>query len=180
MTATVPPPAQHVTISGGRKWSRLSRAAFGLALGALSIALQRVLVPLLGADSYQLLLSAVAVGVMYAGVWAGASALLVTGSAKLLLFLPEESSPHLSDVGLPIRFGLFICLGLLICWLGQKLHVSRRKLRVLTGMLPICAWCKKVRDEKHQWQPLEVYIHDHSEADFTHGMCPDCARDLVN
>jgi K+-sensing histidine kinase KdpD len=180
MTTPAPPLFRYVTVSSSPERSRLSCAAYGLVLGALSVALQRLLAPFLGPDSYQLLLSAVAVGVMYAGVWAGASALLVTGLAKLILFLPAESSLHLSDVRLLLRFGLFLSLGLLICWLGQKLHASRRKLRVLSGLLPICAWCKRVRDEKEQWQPLQSYIHDHSEADFTHGMCPDCARELVN
>jgi K+-sensing histidine kinase KdpD len=180
MTATAPQRAQYVTISTGREWPRLSCFGFGLGLAAASVALQKIFAPLLGPDSYQLLLSAVAVSVMYAGVRAGASALLVTGLAKLFLFLPAESSLHLSDFRLLLRFGLFLCLGLLICWLGQKLHASRRKLRVLSGLLPICAWCKRVRDEQDQWQQLEAYIHDHSEADFTHGLCPDCARKMVN
>jgi len=171
MTTLEPPRAHYVTISTGREWSRPLCIAFGLALGALSVALQRVLAPWVAPDSYQLLLSAVAIGVMFAGVWAGAVALLVSSLAKLFLFLPQE--------GL-LRFGLFLCLGLLICWLGQKMHASRREVRLLSGLLPICAWCKRVRDERDQWQPLEAYIHDHSEANFTHGMCPDCARDLVN
>jgi K+-sensing histidine kinase KdpD len=180
MTAPSPRRSHYVTVSTRPERSRLTCAAFGLALGASSVALQRALVPFLGPDSYQLLLSAVAVGVMYAGVWAGASALLVSGLAKLFWFLPAESSLHLSDARLLLRFGLFLALGLLICWLGQKLHSSRQRLRVLSGLLPICAWCKRVRDESEHWQPLESYIHDHSEAQFTHGMCPDCARELVN
>ncbi|MGO4884571.1 MAG: DUF4118 domain-containing protein [Bryobacteraceae bacterium] len=160
--------------------SKAWAVGLGLALGAASVALQRILAPVLGPDSYQLLLSAVAIGVMYAGIRAGVSALLVTGLAKLLLFLPRESSLHLSDIRLLVRFGFFLVLGLLICWLGQKLHASQRKLRVMSGLLPICAWCKRIRDEKDQWQQLESYISDHSEADFTHGMCPDCARRLSN
>ncbi|MGA2581513.1 MAG: DUF4118 domain-containing protein [Bryobacteraceae bacterium] len=167
-------------VSGARERSKLSCAANGLLLGALSVALQKLLAPLVAPDSYQLLLSAVAISVMYAGVWAGASALLVTGLAKWFLFLAAESSLHLFAIGLLLRFALFICLGLLICWLGQKLHASQRKMKVLSGLLPVCAWCKRVRDEQGEWQMLEAYIHDHSEADFTHGMCPDCARELVN
>ena len=178
--ATASQRSRHVTIAGGPEHSTLWCIVYGLALGLLGVALQKALAPLLGPDSYQLLLSAVAISVMYAGVWAGASALIVTGLAKLFVFLPEESALHLSDFRLLIRFGLFVCLGLLICWLGVKLQASRRKLRVLSGLLPICAWCKRVRDEKGQWQPVEAYIHDHSEADFTHGMCPDCAREMVN
>lgn len=45
-------------------------------------------------------------------------------------------------------------------------------------MIPICAKCKKVRTDQGYWQILEAFIREHSEADFTHGLCPDCARQL--
>ncbi len=48
------------------------------------------------------------------------------------------------------------------------------KVRMLSGLLPICASCKKIRDEQDQWQHLETYIRQRSSVDFTHGMCPDC------
>ncbi len=47
--------------------------------------------------------------------------------------------------------------------------------RVLTGLLPICAACKSIRDEQGHWRPMETYISEHSEARFSHGMCPACA-----
>ena len=50
------------------------------------------------------------------------------------------------------------------------------RVKMLSGLLPICAWCKKIRDEQGAWSPLETYISLHSEADFTHGMCPDCLQ----
>lgn len=158
----------------------MSSIAVGVALAAVSVALQELLSPLLGPDSYQLLLSAVAISAMYAGVRAGAGALFLTSAIKLFIFLPQESSLHLSDLRLLVRFGLFLCLGLLICWLGVKLQASQRKVRVLSGLLPICAWCKRIRNDQDHWEQLELYIQEHSEAGFTHGMCPDCARDLVN
>jgi hypothetical protein len=108
-----------------------------------SALLSRSCWPVLGPDSHQLLLGAGAIAGMYAGLRAGAAALPITGAAKLFLFLPQKSSLHLSDARLLVRFGLFVCLGLLICRLGQKLHASQRKVRVLSGLLPICAWCKK-------------------------------------
>ncbi|MBW6486369.1 MAG: hypothetical protein K0B01_09495 [Syntrophobacterales bacterium] len=46
----------------------------------------------------------------------------------------------------------------------------------MSGMLPICSYCKKIRDDKGYWNQLEAYIHDHSEAQFSHGICPECAR----
>lgn len=50
--------------------------------------------------------------------------------------------------------------------------------RVLRGMLPICSSCKKIRDDEGYWTQMEAYIRDHSEAEFTHGLCPDCAQKL--
>jgi len=52
------------------------------------------------------------------------------------------------------------------------------KVRMLSGLLPICASCKKIRDEQDQWQHLETYIRQRSSADFTHGLCPECLRTL--
>ena len=51
---------------------------------------------------------------------------------------------------------------------------ARREVRNLSGLLPICSHCKKIRDDKDEWQVLEQYIAGHSEADFSHGLCPDC------
>lgn len=48
------------------------------------------------------------------------------------------------------------------------------EVKVLRGMLPICAWCKKVRNDKGYWTQLESYISTHSEATFSHGICPEC------
>lgn len=52
------------------------------------------------------------------------------------------------------------------------------ELRILRGFLPICASCKKIRDDKGNWTQLEGYIIDHSEVEFTHSICPDCAEKL--
>ena len=49
----------------------------------------------------------------------------------------------------------------------------------LRGILPICASCKQIRDERGAWQPVEVYIRDRSEADFTHGLCPSCVGEYA-
>ena len=49
---------------------------------------------------------------------------------------------------------------------------------MLSGLLPICAACKNVRDDRGYWNRIEVYIREHSEAEFTHGLCPACLRKL--
>jgi PAS domain S-box-containing protein len=52
------------------------------------------------------------------------------------------------------------------------------KVKTLKGLLPMCANCQKIRDDQGYWQRVEKYISDHTEADFTHGICPECARKL--
>jgi PAS domain S-box-containing protein len=59
-----------------------------------------------------------------------------------------------------------------------ELRDALSKVRTLSGMLPICASCKKIRNDKGYWEQIETYVRDRSEADFTHGMCPDCAKKL--
>jgi hypothetical protein len=60
--------------------------------------------------------------------------------------------------------------------LNADLQAALAEVKQLSGLLPICAWCKRIRDEAGSWEPIESYISVHSEADFTHGICPDCAR----
>lgn len=57
-----------------------------------------------------------------------------------------------------------------------KLKAAEENIKVLRGMLPICSICKKVRDDKGYWTQIEQYIRDHSEAEFTHSLCADCAK----
>lgn len=53
---------------------------------------------------------------------------------------------------------------------------AEAEVRVLKGLLPICGTCKRIRDQAGQWEQLEVYIKHHSEAEFTHGLCPECVQ----
>ncbi|MEW6221019.1 MAG: response regulator [Thermodesulfobacteriota bacterium] len=59
-----------------------------------------------------------------------------------------------------------------------ELRAALAKVKLLSGLLPICASCKRIRDDQGYWQQIECYIRDHSEADFSHGICPDCVRKL--
>jgi hypothetical protein len=60
----------------------------------------------------------------------------------------------------------------------ESLQDSLAKIKTLSGMLPICASCKKIRDDKGYWNQIETYIGEHSEAEFSHGICPECAKKL--
>jgi len=60
----------------------------------------------------------------------------------------------------------------------NELKMKENEVKVLKGFLPICASCKKIRDDEGYWHQIESYIKDHSEAEFSHGICPKCAKKL--
>ncbi|MDY6857377.1 MAG: response regulator [Thermodesulfobacteriota bacterium] len=62
--------------------------------------------------------------------------------------------------------------------LNKELKLALDEVKRLRGILPICANCKKIRDDQGYWQQIETYIREHSEADFSHGICPDCLKKL--
>jgi hypothetical protein len=100
--------------------------------------------------------------------------------------------------GLPLLLGAAVLvLAMLIAWLVHQLHGARdessaireeltttlaeleharHELRSLSGLLPMCAWCKKIRDDAGYWQQLEGYIQSHTDVEFSHSMCPDCTE----
>ena len=57
-----------------------------------------------------------------------------------------------------------------------ELHLALNEIKTLRGIIPICASCKKIRDDNGFWQQVEVYVCNHSEAMFSHGCCPECAE----
>jgi len=110
----------------------------------------------------------------------------------------EALSPRLAlrRLGKPLLLGLGACfLLVMLGWILSlrrlvrlrtadlqatvaHLEAARDEVKQLSGLLPICAHCKKIRDEGGAWSPMEVYITARSEAAFTHGICPDCAQAL--
>ena len=58
------------------------------------------------------------------------------------------------------------------------LNDALSKVKLLSGLLPICSSCKKIRNDEGYWEQMELYVRNHSEAEFSHGICPDCAEKL--
>jgi len=84
---------------------------------------------------------------------------------------------------------LFACLTLAASWLlhrawtrqqaaQARLEALFAEVKTLGGMLPICSHCKKIRDDKGYWNQIEAYLNEHTDAEFTHGICPDCAKEV--
>ena len=60
----------------------------------------------------------------------------------------------------------------------EALQTAFDDIRTLRGFIPICSSCKKIRDDQGYWSQVEVYVRDHTEAEFTHGICPECMKKL--
>ena len=101
----------------------------------------------------------------------------------ILLWLDELLDlPHhlLGGAATPVNyieslFESFLVLMLAIL-IGLVTRHMLKKIHLLEGILPICSFCKKIRTEKDEWQQLESYIDQHSEARFSHSICPDCVK----
>jgi phosphoserine phosphatase RsbU/P len=61
----------------------------------------------------------------------------------------------------------------------RELEEALTRVKALQGLLPICSYCKKIRDDRNYWQQVEGYISDHSGAQFSHGICPECYAQFV-
>jgi DNA-binding response OmpR family regulator len=62
--------------------------------------------------------------------------------------------------------------------LRRSLEETLAQVKTLSGLLPICARCKKIRDDNGYWNQIETYLSEHARVDFTHGICPECSHDL--
>ena len=58
----------------------------------------------------------------------------------------------------------------------KELQEALKEIKTLRGILPLCSFCKKIRDDKGYWEQVDVYIHKHSQADISHGICPECMK----
>lgn len=61
----------------------------------------------------------------------------------------------------------------------DELQDAMDQIKTLKGIIPICSYCKKIRDDKNYWQQVEHYVTHHSDAEFSHGVCPDCYKEHV-
>jgi K+-sensing histidine kinase KdpD len=135
-------------------------------------------------STFVLFTLAMMVCVRFGGVFAGAIATGLSIWIGIVVFLgpAHDETERVAD---NIEILLFAVVGLGITWLAQQLWAVKlraedalEQVRTLTGLLPICAWCKKIRDEEGRWQQLERYISLHSDAKFTHGLCEECGSRL--
>jgi hypothetical protein len=100
----------------------------------------------------------------------------------------EYAHPLIPAWNSVVRFGTYSVVTFLLRRLREDLRVravlvaelreSLANVSTLSGLLPICAWCKNVRNDAGYWQRVESYIQEHTDATFTHGICPSCSAKL--
>ena len=59
----------------------------------------------------------------------------------------------------------------------EELKKALKEIKTLRGILPLCSYCKKIRNDKGYWEQVDVYIQQHTEADISHSICPECAKE---
>ena len=165
---------------------KLTSCLTGYGIAALAVAtaclLTHVLWPAIAPASTSIFFAAVMCASWFGGVGPG----LVASVWSLLLndyfFAAPFYNVQFGGANLT-RAAVFIWVALLISLLNgvrkrlhNELQVALAQVKLLNGLLPICADCKMIRDERGRWWQMEVYISEHSEARFSHGCCPACFK----
>lgn len=169
---------------------RLRAAAIVLASVLLATLLTFPLSPIAVHNRDLLFIAAVFVASRYAGAIAGLSAALLSVVVFDWFF---DRTPRVLDFtfAVVVRAVVFGSLSLMVASLEKQrrratvrlkeanceLRNALSEIKVLRGTLSICAYCKRIRTDVGTWTQIERYIHEHSEADFTHGVCPTCLRE---
>lgn len=81
-----------------------------------------------------------------------------------------------SAVNALIRVIILLTFAFMTERIARQTRKLEKEVTLLRGLLPICSFCKKVRDDQNQWQPIESYISERTPASFSHGLCPDCFK----
>lgn len=128
---------------------------------------------------------------LHSTAWFATTCLLTTGGWALLM-VPTTPRPEALTFGMALLMAVllggvfnrsrrqivkeFIRLHTRDLAREQELREALEGIKTLRGLVPICAQCKKIRDDQGYWQQVETYVHDHSEAEFTHSLCPACVE----
>jgi hypothetical protein len=117
-------------------------------------------------------------------------AVIVTGNWLVINSLEGTSYSHwfIPYWNAGVRLAAFLIIALVFAFikqqlvqaqqLNQELAAALAEVKRLSGFLPICASCKKIRNDRGSWEQIELYIRDRSEAEFTHSLCPECINKI--
>lgn len=123
----------------------------------------------------------VALAAWYSGRITGLLAGITLPASRLALVLwawpPGVASVEAEWLTAIVRACAFTLLALFTFRLSEHERALERNLQLLQGLLPLCSHCKRIKNAANQWEPLETYLESRSGAEFSHGICPNCARE---
>lgn len=160
---------------------RVRRKRWGTALAAVSaavLALDMVTGPFIQFPI--LFVAPVGLGAWYLGkrTGIGFAVALVGCRLGIAIGLEEQAAPAWTAfVNAGIRLLVLVGLAVLLDQVAWQRRTLAARVHQLEGILPICAFCKKIRRTDGTWEPIERYISDHSATQFSHGFCDTCARE---
>jgi hypothetical protein len=125
-----------------------------------------------------LFLIPIALAAWYSGRWWGiglamSMTLAHTGLVRVAGTAETMTVTVINEV---IRVVVLSLFAFLVDRTATQTRMLAREARALSGLLPICSFCKKIRDQDGGWHPLELYISEHSEALLSHSLCPECTK----
>ena len=115
----------------------------------------------------------------YSGAWPAVGLAIAVPAFRLLfLVMPLRPPEGMATLALATAFRgvVIVFLALWFARLADYERTLQRRVKVLEGLVPICAYCKNIRNEGGEWERLEKYISRRSEAQFSHGVCPSCSE----
>ena len=112
----------------------------------------------------------------YNGAWSGLAFAVILPLIRLYFttIFPVPWGFPVSVANAAIRMAILVGYALLIAQIAKQKKGLERELDILEGILPVCSFCKKIRDESSIWHPMENFITARSEASFSHSLCPEC------
>jgi hypothetical protein len=118
---------------------------------------------------------------IFNGLWFFLRMLYTIGNKGILNDLMLGGTVEKITMVVSIEASIISSIGLIIIITKRvtyELFLANNEIKTLKGFIPICANCKKIRDDKGYWNQLETYIAEHTDAKFSHGICPECVRKL--
>lgn len=149
---------------------------YSLALAALVVGLDYTVSPQV--EFPGLFIVPVAYAAWYGGMkWALPMSTLPFAHVWVLSISGGESAMFEATVSAVVRFITCVAVAWWIASVAASQRALAHEVELLEGLLPICSYCKKIRDDSGEWQVLEKYIQERSSATFTHGVCETCLKE---
>ena len=115
----------------------------------------------------------------YSGRWwgGGIGIVMCLGRAYFVTIWPAPWTIGETAINTGIRMGVLTTFAFLVHRTAEQSNSLRKEVQILEGLLPVCSFCKRIRTSNNEWQQIEEYVSNHSHAEFTHGLCPECTKE---